>query len=237
MSIHPTAIIEDNVEIGPDCEIGAYTVIKRFTRLGARNRIFEHAVIGGEPQDVKFRGETSFLEIGDDNIVREFCTLHRANGAGETTRIGSRNFFMVGVHVAHNCVIGDDNIFANEVALAGHITIEDHVFLSNGVGAHQFVRMGRHAMIGGKSKIVQDVLPFFITDGNPPRVRGVNSVGLRRSGFNEDERRALKDAYRILFRSALPLQNALQTLDELEDEHVAHLVDFIRGSKRGFVRA
>jgi UDP-N-acetylglucosamine acyltransferase len=237
MSIHPTAIIEDNVEIGPDCEIGAYTVIKRFTRLGARNRIFEHAVIGGEPQDVKFRGEASFLEIGDDNIVREFCTLHRANGAGETTRIGSRNFFMVGVHVAHNCVIGDDNIFANEVALAGHITIEDHVFLSNGVGAHQFVRMGRHAMIGGKSKIVQDVLPFFITDGNPPRVRGVNSVGLRRSGFNEDERRALKDAYRILFRSALPLQNALQTLDELEDEHVAHLVDFIRGSKRGFVRA
>jgi UDP-N-acetylglucosamine acyltransferase len=237
MSIHPTAIIEDNVEIGPDCEIGAYAVIKRFTRLGARNRVFEHAVIGGEPQDVKFRNETSYLEIGDDNIVREFCTFHRANGAGETTRIGSRNFFMVGVHVAHNCVIGDDNIFANEVALAGHITIEDHVFLSNGVGAHQFVRMGRHAMIGGKSKIVQDVLPFFITDGNPPRVRGVNSVGLRRSGFNEDERRALKDAYRILFRSALPLQNALQTLDELEDEHVTHLVNFIRGSKRGFVRA
>ena len=237
MSIHPTAIIEDNVEIGPDCEIGAYSVIKRFTRIGARNRIFEHAVIGGEPQDVKFKGEASFLEIGDDNIIREFCTFHRANGPGESTHIGSRNFFMVGVHVAHNCVIGDDNIFANEVALAGHITIEDHVFLSNGVGAHQFVRMGRHAMIGGKSKIVQDVLPFFITDGNPPRVRGVNSVGLRRSGFNEDARRALKDAYRILFRSALPLQNALQTLDELEDEHVAHLVNFIRGSKRGFVRA
>jgi len=237
MPIHPTAIIEDNVEIGPDCEVGAYAVIKRFTRIGARNRIFEHAVIGGEPQDVKFKGESSFLEIGDDNIIREFCTLHRANGEGQTTRIGSRNFFMVGVHVAHNCFIGDDNIFANEVALAGHITIEDHVFLSNGVGAHQFVRMGRHAMIGGKSKIVQDVLPFFITDGNPPRVRGVNSVGLRRSGFNEDERRALKDAYRILFRSALPLQNALQTLDELEDEHVAHLVNFIRGSKRGFVRA
>jgi len=237
MSIHPTAIIEEDVEIGPDCEIGAYSVIKRFTRIGARNRIFEHAVIGGEPQDVKFKGEASFLEIGDDNIIREFCTFHRANGAGESTRIGSRNFFMVGVHVAHNCVIGDDNIFANEVALAGHITIEDHVFLSNGVGAHQFVRMGRHAMIGGKSKIVQDVLPFFITDGNPPRVRGVNSVGLRRSGFNEDERRALKDAYRILFRSALPLQNALQTLDELEDEHVTHLVNFIRGSKRGFVRA
>ncbi|HEV8428220.1 MAG TPA: acyl-ACP--UDP-N-acetylglucosamine O-acyltransferase [Pyrinomonadaceae bacterium] len=237
MSIHPTAIIEDNVEIGPDCEIGAYAVIKRFTRIGARNRIFEHAVIGGEPQDVKFKGETSFLEIGDDNIIREFCTFHRANGPDETTRIGSRNFFMVGVHVAHNCVIGDDNVFANEVALAGHITIEDHVFLSNNVGAHQFVRMGRYAMIGGKSKIVQDVLPFFITDGNPPTVRGVNSVGLRRAGFTQDERRALKDAYRILFRSTLPLQNALETLDDLDDEHVAHLVNFIRGSKRGFVRA
>ena len=236
MTIHPTAIIEEDVEIGPDCEIGAYAVIKRFTRIGARNRIFEHAVIGGEPQDVKFKGEKSYLEIGDDNQIREFCTFHRANGEGETTRIGSRNFFMVGVHVAHNCEIGDDNIFANEVALAGHITIEDHVFLSNNVGSHQFVRMGRYAMIGGKSKIVQDVLPFFITDGNPPRARGVNIVGLRRSGFNEDERRALKDAYRMLFRSTTPIEESLLTLENVEDENVSHLVAFIRSSKRGFTR-
>jgi len=237
MAIHPTAIIEDNVEIGPDCEIRAYAVIKRYTRLGARNRVFEHAVIGGEPQDVKFRGETSYLEIGDDNIIREYCTFHRANGEGETTRIGSRNFFMVGVHVAHNCDIGDDNIFANEVALAGHITIEDHVFLSNNVGAHQFVRMGRYAMIGGKSKIVQDVLPFFITDGNPSRLRGVNSVGLRRGGFTEEERRGLKEAYKLLFRSTMPVQDALRELEQVDDENVAHLVRFIRSSKRGFIRA
>lgn len=237
MPIHPTAIIEDNVEIGPDCEIGAYAVIKQYTRLGARNRVFEHAVIGGEPQDVKFKGETSYLEIGDDNIIREYCTFHRANGEGQTTRIGSRNFFMVGVHVAHNCEIGDDNIFANEVALAGHITIEDHVFLSNNVGAHQFVRMGRYAMIGGKSKIVQDVLPFFITDGNPSRLRGVNSVGLRRGGFSEEERRALKDAYKLLFRSTMPIQDALRELEQVDDENVAHLVKFIRSSKRGFIRA
>jgi UDP-N-acetylglucosamine acyltransferase len=236
MPIHPTAVIEDNVEIGPNCEIGAYAVIKRFTRIGARNRIFEHAVIGGEPQDVKFKGETSYLEIGDDNIIREFCTFHRANGEGLTTRIGSRNFFMVGVHVAHNCVIGDDNTFANEVALAGHIMIEDHVFLSNNVGAHQFVRMGRHAMIGGKSKIVQDVLPFFITDGNPARVRGVNSVGLQRAGLSEDARRALKNAYKMLFRSKLPVADVLEELGQVDDEHVAHLVSFIRGSKRGFTR-
>jgi UDP-N-acetylglucosamine acyltransferase len=237
MPIHPTAIIEDNVEIGPDCEIGAYAVVKQYTRLGARNRIFEHAVIGGEPQDVKFKGETSYLEIGDDNIIREYCTFHRANGEGETTRIGSRNFFMVGVHVAHNCVIGDDNIFANEVALAGHIEIEDHVFLSNNVGAHQFVRMGRYAMIGGKSKIVQDVLPFFTTDGNPSRLRGVNSVGLRRGGFSEEERRSLKEAYKLLFRSTMPVQDALRELEQVDDENVAHLVRFIRSSKRGFIRA
>jgi len=235
--VGPYAVIEDDVEIGPDCEIAAHAVVKRYTRVGARNRIFEHAVIGGEPQDVKFRRETSYLEIGDDNLIREYCTFHRANGEGETTRIGSRNFFMVGVHVAHNCVIGDDNIFANEVALAGHITIEDHVFLSNNVGAHQFVRMGRYAMIGGKSKIVQDVLPFFITDGNPSRLRGVNSVGLRRGGFTEDERRALKDAYKLLFRSTTPIQDSLRELDQVDDENVAHLVRFIRSSKRGFTRA
>jgi len=237
MPIHPTAIIEDNVEIGPDCEIGAYAVIKQFTKIGARNRIFEHAVIGGEPQDVKFKGEPSFLEIGDDNLIREFCTFHRASGEGQTTSIGSRNFFMVGVHVAHNCRIDDDNIFANEVALAGHIAIEDHVFLSNNVGAHQFVRMGRYAMVGGKSKIVQDVLPFFITDGNPARVRGVNSVGLRRAGFSDDARRALKDAYRMLFRSATPVEDVLVQLEQVDDENVSHLVSFIRASKRGFIRA
>ena len=253
--IHPTALVDAGARIAGDVDIGAYSIIgpdvtigagtrigphvvvTGRTVIGARNRIFEHTVIGGEPQDVKFRGEESYLEIGDDNLIREFCTFHRANGEGQTTRIGSRNFFMVGVHVAHNCVIGDDNIFANEVALAGHIQIEDHVFLSNNVGAHQFVRMGRHAMIGGKSKIVQDVLPFFITDGNPARVRGVNSTGLRRAGFSEEERRALKEAYKLLFRSTTPIQHALRELEQIDDEHVAHLVNFIRGSKRGFVRA
>jgi len=254
MTIHPTAtigervaisdnvvvnayvVIEDDVQIGPECEIGAHAVFKRFTKIGTRNRIFEHAVIGGEPQDLKFKGEQSYLEIGDDNVIREFCTFHRANGEGETTRIGSRNFFMVGVHIAHNCVIGDDNILANEVALAGHITLEDHVFVSNNVGAHQFVRMGRCAMVGGKSKIVQDVLPFFITDGNPARVRGINSVGLRRADFSDEARRALKDAYRTLFRSAVPVAEALDQLNDSDDENVRHLVSFIRESRRGFSR-
>jgi len=237
VTIGPYAVIEEDVEIGEGCEIAAHCVVKRFTRLGARNRVFEHAVLGGEPQDVKFHAERSYLEIGDDNLIREFSTLHRASGEDQVTRIGSRNFFMVGTHVAHNCSIGDDNIFANEVALAGHIVVEDHVFLSNGVGAHQFVRMGRYAMVGGKSKIVQDVLPFFITDGNPPRLRGVNSVGLRRGGFEASTRMALKDAYQTLFRSQLPLNEALAQLERTDDSNVTHLVEFIRNSKRGFTRA
>lgn len=237
VSVGPYAVVEDDVEIGNNCEIAAHVVIKRHTRIGARNRIFEHAVIGGEPQDVKFKGERSYLQIGDDNLIREYSTLHRASGEDQVTIVGSRNFFMVGVHIAHNCSIGDDNVFANEVALAGHILIEDHVFLSNNVGAHQFVRMGRYAMVGGKSKIVQDVLPFFITDGNPPRLRGLNSVGLRRAGFPPVSRSALKEAYRILFRTKTPLETAINELESSRDENVAHLVKFIRASRRGFTRA
>jgi len=237
VSVGPYAVIEDHVVIGEDCEIAAHAVIKRFTTLGRRNRVFEHAVLGGEPQDVKFEGEPSRLNIGDDNLIREFTTLHRASGEGKTTNIGDRNFLMVGVHVAHNCRIGDDNIFANGAALAGHITVEDHVFLSNTVGAHQFVRMGRYAMVGGKSKIVQDVLPYFVTDGNPARVRGVNSIGLRRAGFTAETKRALRAAYQKLFRSGLPLSEALIEMDQWQDENVAHLVSFIRGSERGFTRA
>jgi UDP-N-acetylglucosamine acyltransferase len=236
VKIGPYAVIEEDVFVGSGCSVAAHAVVKRFTSLGARNRVFEHAVLGGEPQDVKFKGERSSLVIGDDNLIREFCTLHRACGEGEVTRVGSRNFLMVGVHIAHNCMVGDDNILTNGVALAGHIVVEDHVFLSNNVGAHQFVRFGRYAMVGGKSKIVQDVLPFFLTDGNPARVRGVNSVGLRRAGFTHETRQALKEAYRLLFRSDLPLELALTRLDQIADEKVTHLVNFIRGSRRGVIR-
>jgi UDP-N-acetylglucosamine acyltransferase len=254
MEIHPTAVvspraevdlgvrvgayavIEEDVVVGEGCEIGAHAVVKRFTSLGVRNRVFEHATLGGEPQDVKFKGEASRLVIGDDNLIREYVTMHRASGEGAATRVGSRNFLMIGVHIAHNCEVGDDNIFANGVALAGHITVEDHVFLSSNVGAHQFVRMGRYAMVGGKSKIVQDVLPFFTTDGNPARVRGLNTVGLRRAGFAPETRLALKRAYQLLFRSRVPLAVALKELEGMEDAHVRHLADFIRGSRRGFSR-
>ncbi len=235
--IGPYAVIEEEVIIRQGCEVGAHACIKRFTSLGRRNRVFEHACLGGEPQDVKFKGERSGLVIGDDNLIREYVTIHRASGAGEVTRVGSRNFLMIGVHVAHNCTVGDDNIFANGAALAGHITVEDHAFLSNDVGCHQFVRIGRYAMVGGKAKIVQDVLPFFTTDGNPARVRGLNSVGLRRAAFSAESRRELKRAYRLLFRAGVPLAAALAELERADDEHVRHLARFIRASQRGFTRA
>ena len=235
--VGPYAVVEDETTVGEGCEIGAHAVVKRFTALGRRNRVFEHACLGGEPQDVKFGGEPSALVIGDDNLIRGYVTIHRASGEGAVTRVGSRNFLMVGVHVAHDCEVGDDNIFANGAALAGHIRVEDHAFLSNNVGCHQFVRLGRYAMVGGKSKIVQDVLPFFTTDGNPPRARGLNAVGLRRAGFSAESRRALKRAYRLLFRDALPLEEALAEMEAAGDEHVLHLARFIRGSRRGFTRA
>jgi UDP-N-acetylglucosamine acyltransferase len=232
--VGPYAVVEEEVTLGDECEIGAHAVVKRFTTLGRRNRVFEHATLGGEPQDWKYKGERSALVLGDDNLIREYATLHRADGEGEVTRVGSRNFLMVGTHVAHNCVVGDDNVFANGVALAGYVTVADHVFLASNVGAHQFTRFGRFAMVGGKSKIVQDVLPFFTTDGNPARVRGLNVVGLRRGGFDADARLAIRRAYRLLFRARLPLAEALERALALGDENVAHLVEFIRDSRRGF---
>src|ERR671916_151690 len=234
--VGPYAVIEEDVFVGEGCEIGAHAVVKRFTSMGRGNRVYEHATVGGEPQDVKFKGEPSRLEIGDENLIRESATLHRASGEGAATRLGSRHFLMIGSHVPPNCEVGDDNIFANGAALAGHVVVEDHVFLSSNVGAHQFVRFGRYAMVGGKSKIVQDVLPFFTTDGNPPSVRGLNAIGLRRGGFPPESRAALKRAYQVLFRAQLPLAQSVAALEESEDEHVRHLAAFIRGSRRGFTR-
>ncbi len=231
------AVIEADVIIGANSEIGAHAVIKRYAELGRGNRIYEHAVVGGEPQDVKFRGEASRLRVGDDNIIREYATLHRASGEGEATIIGNNNFLMIGTHIGHNCRVGDHNILANGAALAGHCEIEDHAFLSSNVGLHQFTRIGRFAMVGGKSKIVQDVLPFFTTDGNPPRVRGLNSVGLRRGGFAAEDRRALRRAYEALFSAGKEMDARLRELAGNDNEHVRHLAHFAQQARRGFVRA
>ncbi|HJQ69933.1 MAG TPA: acyl-ACP--UDP-N-acetylglucosamine O-acyltransferase [Blastocatellia bacterium] len=234
VTVGPFAVVEPDAEIGEGSEVRAHACVKRFTRLGPSNVVYEGAVLGGEPQDVSYAGAESSLIIGARNHIREGVTAHRGAEAGSQTVIGSDCFLMAYSHVAHNCRLGDRVIIANNVALAGHIEIEDRAFISGGVVVHQFCRIGRLAMIGGNSKIVQDCLPFVITDGNPGRARGLNLVGLRRAGFKADEIKILKQAYRVLLRSGLSLEAALSELSGMNDPSVNYLIEFIRGSKRGF---
>ncbi len=252
MSIHPTAVIaadaklgvnvrigpfvviEEDVVLGADCEIAAHAVIKRHTRMGARNRIAEHAVIGGDPQDFKFQADClSYTEIGDDNWLREGVTVHRGSRDGTTTRLGNGCFLMAYSHIAHDCVVGNQVVMANTAGIAGEVVVNDRAFISAAVTVHQFCRIGRNAMIGLSAKVVQDALPFCITDGNPGRARGLNLVGLRRNGFAADEIRALKEAYRLLY-SRVPLEQALAVMKEMNSAAVAELADFIAASRRGF---
>jgi UDP-N-acetylglucosamine acyltransferase len=234
VTIGPFAVIEPDTVIGEGSEVRAHACIKRFTRLGPSNVIYEGAVLGGEPQDVSYQDAESRLIIGARNHIREGVTVHRGTEQASETVVGSECFLMAYSHVAHNCRLGDRVIIANNVALAGHIEIEDRAFLSGGVVVHQFCRIGRLAMVGGNSKIVQDCLPFVITDGNPGRARGLNLVGLRRAGFKADEIKKLKEAYRVLLRSGLRLEDALSELSAMNSAAVDYLISFIRASKRGF---
>ncbi len=234
VTVGPFAVIEPDTEIGEGTEIRAHATVKRYTAMGPSNVVYEGAVLGGEPQDISFNECESRLIIGARNRIREGVTMHRGTQPGSETRVGSDCFFMACSHVAHNCLIGDRVILANNVALAGHIEIEDGAFISGGVVVHQFCRIGRLAMVGGNSKIVQDCLPFVITDGNPGRARGLNLVGLRRAGFKSSEIKNLKLAYQLLLRSGLALEEALSRLSDINDPLVDHLINFARTSKRGF---
>jgi len=234
VQVGPYAVIEEGVEIGEGCRIAAHAVIKRHTRMGARNRVAEHAVIGGEPQDVKFGADTvSGVEIGDDNIIREGATIHRGSRPDALTRVGSGCMLMVGAHVGHDCVVGNQVVLVNNAALAGEVTVGDRAFISAGVGVHQFCRVGRVAMIGGLAKVVQDALPFVTTDGNPARARGLNLVGLRRAGFKAAEIAELKDAYRMLYQR-VPLKEAIERMKKGSGAAVKELARFLESSKRGF---
>ena len=234
VSIGPYAVIEGDTEIGECSDIRAHAVIKRFTTLGPENIIHEAAVLGGEPQDLGFVDCRSFLRIGACNRIREGVTMHRGTLPESETVVGSNCFIMANAHVAHNCTLGDNVIIANNVALAGHVDIQDRVFISGGVVVHQFCRIGRLAMIGGNSKIVQDCLPFVITDGVPGRARGLNIVGLRRAGLKSVDLANLRRAYRLLLRSGLRLEEAIASLENLADPLVEHLIAFVRDSSRGF---
>lgn len=231
------AIIEAGVRLGDGNRIGAHAVLKRGTRLGNANRVSEYAVLGGDPQDLKFDPRTeSRVEIGDHNVLREMITINRASADNSATRLGDHNFLMCTAHIGHDCRLGSHNVLAPSSALAGHVTLEDRVFVSGGVMIHQFTQMGTLAMLGGNSKITQDCLPYVITDGNPARARGLNLVGLRRAGVGRDELRALKSAYRALCRSGGSLEEAKMQLARLESPCVRHLLAFVENSRRGFHR-
>jgi UDP-N-acetylglucosamine acyltransferase len=236
--VGPFAVIEAGVAIGAGSEIRAHAVVKRYTTLGSGNVVHEGAIVGGEPQDVGFENQETRLVIGDDNRIREGVTIHRGSAATGVTRVGSRCFVMAYAHVAHDCVLGDDVIVANNVALAGHVHVADRAFLSGGVVVHQFCRIGRLAMVGGNAKVVQDCLPFVITDGNPARARGLNVVGLRRAGASASTLRVLRQAYRLLLRSGLALEDALARIAALGDPLADELATAVRGrSRRGFAHA
>lgn len=239
VSVGPYTVIGPDVEIGDDTWIGPHVVIRGPTRIGRGNRIFQFASVGEDPQDKKYKGEPTLLEIGDGNVIREFVTMHRGTEkGGGVTRIGNDNLFMAYSHVAHDCQIGNRVIMANAATLAGHVVVEDGANIAGLAAIHQFIRIGRHAMVGGGSIVVLDVPPFTMAAGNHARLYGLNVRGLRRAGISAESIAALKQAYRLLYRSGLGLAAACERIrHELPPTpELAHLLDFIERTQRGLTR-
>lgn len=235
VSIGPYAVVGESVHIGADTSIGPHVVLERWTTIGARCRIGASAVLGGDPQYLKYAGEPSYLEIGDDNDIRELAVIQRSATPEGRTKIGSHNMIMAQAHVAHDCILGNHTVIASLAGLAGHVEVEDWAMVGGVTGVHQFVRIGTYSMVGGSSRLSQDAPPYMMVAGSPATVRGLNSVGLRRNGISPDQRRDLKTAYRILYRSGLNVSQALDKM-KLQAGHsvpVTRLVQFIEGSKRG----
>lgn len=251
--IHPSAIVAPDAQIGEGVEVGAFAIIgddcvigdgcviapratlERNVRLGTNVKVGVGTVLGGEPQDLKFAGEHTTVEIGDDTTIREYATINRGTSQSFKTSIGRKCFVMSYVHLAHDCHIGDGVILANGVQLAGHVTVEDKAIISGLTAVHQFARIGRYAFVGGMTRVSQDVPPYLKAVGNPMKLYGLNSVGLRRNNFDEAVLRELKRAYRLLFRSEL---NVSQALEKARAELVMHeeiglFLDFVENSQRG----
>lgn len=227
------AVIGEQVKIGPQTTVGSHVVIEGPTEIGANNRIFPGAIIGLEPQDLKYQGAHSWVKIGDNNLIREYVTINRATGEGEITEIGNQILLMAYVHIAHNCVIGDEAVIANNVALAGHVHIEEKVTIGGVLGIHQFVHIGKLAMVGGMSRIDRDVPPYMLVAGNPARVRSLNLTGLKRRGYDSDDITQLKKAFRILYRSSYRLEEALLVLEGLPpSDSLYHLYRFVQDARK-----
>jgi UDP-N-acetylglucosamine acyltransferase len=256
MSIHPTAVVDPEAEIAPDVVVGPYCVVGREVTIGAGcwlqnqvticgpvkigtgNQFHSFCSIGQRTQDLKYVGEPTYLEIGNDNCFREFVTVNRATAIGSVTRVGHRGNFLAYSHIAHDCVVEDDVIFSNNGTLAGHVLVQSHAIIGGLTAIHQYCRIGKHAITGGCSKIVQDVPPFLIADGNPAEVRGVNVVGLERRGVPPETIRVLKESYRILYRAKLNTKQAVEELRKSFGEvaEAKELIEFIEQSERGIIR-
>ena len=256
MKIHPTAIVDKKAKLADDIEVGPYAIIgpnaeiakgavigsrvtiEGYTAIGERTRIFTGAVIGSAPQDLKYKGQKSFLKIGKNNTIREYVTMNLGTEEGTFTSIGDGNLFMAYSHVAHNCRVGDNCVIANAGTLAGHVTLEDRVVLGGFAGVHQFVRVGRMAIVGGCSKVVQDIPPFSTCDGNPARIYGLNLIGVKRAGMSGKAQAELKKAFRILFHSGLVLKNSIGKVKKEVEliEEVKYLLNFLKSSERGISR-
>ncbi|HTV62772.1 MAG TPA: acyl-ACP--UDP-N-acetylglucosamine O-acyltransferase [Verrucomicrobiae bacterium] len=252
-AVHSSAIVHPRAKIGPHCEIGPYCVIGEHvalgakcklhshvvidghTKLGKENEIFPFASIGFKTQDLKWKSGVTCTEIGDGNTFREYVTIHSATGDGEVTRIGSRNHILAYCHIAHNCALGNRIIMSNVATLAGHVVVEDFAVIGGLAAVHQFCRIGKMAMIGGCSKVVQDVPPFMTADGNPAETRTINKTGMERNGISEAAQSALRTAYKILFREGLTVSNAITKVEKKLPPlpEVRHLVQFVRASERG----
>lgn len=241
--IGPYAVIGPHVRIGADCVVGPHCVIEGHTQIGQGNQIFQFASLGAQPQDKKYAGEPTRLEIGDRNTIREFCTFNTGTVQdGGVTRIGHDNWIMAYVHIAHDCVVGNHTILANNATLAGHVHVQDHAIIGGLTGVHQFTKVGAHVMAGFASHISQDVPPFMMVDGNPLAVRGLNLEGLRRRGFGPERLRAIKQMHKLLYRQGLTLDAATQAIAGLANaipdaaQDVAAMLAFLATSTRGIAR-
>jgi UDP-N-acetylglucosamine acyltransferase len=251
--IHPFAVVHPNAVLGRESEIGPFCVVGEHVKIGERTRLLAHVIVNGHTtigddvtihpfasigapsQDRKSEDEVSYTAIGDRTVVREYVSIHRATGSGETTSVGSDCLLLAYVHIAHNCRIGNGVTMSNLAQLSGHVVVEDYANIGGATGVHQFVRIGRNSMLGGMSKIVRDCPPFFLTEGNPAKVWGINAVGLRRSGFDGKTTTELKEAYKLIYRSDMNMSQALEALRSMvQTEAGHHLVAFIEApSDRG----
>ena len=248
--IDPSAILHPDVEVGPFCHIGpqveigcgtcliGHVSIAGPTRIGEGNVFYPYCSIGQRSQDLKYTSEPTYLEIGNNNSFREFCTVNRGTLPGTKTIVGHHGNFLAYSHVAHDCTVGDHVIFSNNGTIAGHVIVEDHVIIGGLSGVHQFCRLGQHSIVGGCTKIVQDVPPYMIADGNPAEVRGINQVGLERRGFVAEDTRTLREAYRLLYRSNLNVKQACEKIaaDFSGPDVIARLLAFVESSQRGIIR-